>query len=347
MPGGGENRRELPWRTASGAKPDPYRVWLSEILLQQTTGAAAAPYFLRFIARWPDVAALAAASLDEVIETFAGLGYYARARNLHACAQEIARRGGRFPDTKEELRALPGVGAYTAGAIAAIAFGRQAAAVDGNVARIVARLNALETPVAAARSEIVATAQALVPADRPGDFAEALMDLGAMICRPRAPPMRPMSALVRLCGGRDGRGGSLSAPGAQESPAGPLWRGLFRLSPRRRFSRPSSTAQGAAWGDARIAGAAVANGGGRSGARSRAPPFVADWRRIAGEVGEQVFTHFTLRLTIHVAAIDAAPSDLAELFWVGAEEAPRAGFSSVMLKAIAHAGEPGGAKPTQ
>jgi len=133
------HRRDLPWRAAPGETPDPYRVWLSEILLQQTTAAAVAPYYARFLARWPRVEALAAASLDEVIETFAGLGYYARARNLHACAQEIARRGGRFPAGEAALRALPGVGAYTAAAVAAIAFGERAAAVDGNVARIMAR----------------------------------------------------------------------------------------------------------------------------------------------------------------------------------------------------------------
>jgi A/G-specific adenine glycosylase len=339
-----ENRRELPWRTASGARPDPYRVWLSEILLQQTTGAAAAPYFLRFVARWPDVTALAAASLDQVIETFAGLGYYARARNLHACAQEIARRGGRFPETEEGLRALPGVGAYTAGAIAAIAFGRQAAAVDGNVARIIARLQALETPLIAARSEIAAIAQTLVPADRPGDFAEALMDLGAMICRPRSPlcgqcPLSPGCAAAQA-------GEAEAYPRRAPKKARPVRHGaayfafrrdgafLARRRPPKGLLGATLELPGPPW---RMAEA----GGG-----DHAPPFAADWRRIAGEV-EQVFTHFTLRLTIHVAAIDAGPVDVAELFWVSAEEAPRAGFSSAMLKAIAHARKTGGAKPSQ
>jgi A/G-specific adenine glycosylase len=189
------HRRDPPWRAAPGERPDPYRVWLSEILLQQTTATAAAPYFERFVARWPRVEALAAASLDEVMAAFSGLGYYSRARNLHACAQEVARRGGRFPHGEAELRALPGVGAYTAAAVAAIAFGAKATPVDGNVARILARLCALEAPIAQGRRALRAAAAALTPAKRCGDFAEALMDLGALICR-----ATPIAPLVRCAG---------------------------------------------------------------------------------------------------------------------------------------------------
>src|SRR5271166_1831576 len=181
------NRRTLAWRAGPGETPDPYRVWLSEVLLQQTTAQAAAPYFQTFIEKWPTVKDLAAASTEAVIGAFAGLGYYSRARNLHACAKEIARRGGRFPDQEAELRALPGVGDYTAAAVAAIAFGRRAAPVDGNIARILSRLLALDKPIAEARGAIAAAARDLAPSERAGDFAQALMDIGATICRPRNP----------------------------------------------------------------------------------------------------------------------------------------------------------------
>ncbi len=145
------NRRSLAWRAAPGEKPDPYRVWLSEVLLQQTTAQAATPYYQAFLAKWPKIENLGAATIEEVMSAFAGLGYYSRARNLHACAKEIVRRGGTFPSEEAELRALPGVGAYTAAAIAAIAFGRRTAPVDGNIARILARLLAVEKPIARAR----------------------------------------------------------------------------------------------------------------------------------------------------------------------------------------------------
>ena len=181
------HRRALPWRAAPGETPDPYRVWLSEVLLQQTTARAAAPYYQTFIAKWPRVEDLAAAPGEAVVSAFAGLGYYSRARNLHACASEIARRGGRFPSEEAELRALPGVGAYTAAAIAAIAFGRQTLPVDGNIARVLTRLLALEAPIAQAKGEIASAARALAPRRRAGDFAQALMDIGATICRPRNP----------------------------------------------------------------------------------------------------------------------------------------------------------------
>ncbi|HEV2300741.1 MAG TPA: A/G-specific adenine glycosylase [Stellaceae bacterium] len=181
-------RRDLPWRAPPGRPADPYRVWLSEIMLQQTTVATVAPYFDRFVARFPDVFALAAASLDEVLGLWQGLGYYARARNLYACARTVvARHGGLFPDDAAALRALPGIGGYTAAAIAAIAFDRREAAVDGNVERVVARLFAVAEPLPQAKRRLQALARGLVPASRAGDFAQALMDLGATICTPRRP----------------------------------------------------------------------------------------------------------------------------------------------------------------
>jgi A/G-specific adenine glycosylase len=179
-----DNFRTLPWRSPPGAPPpDPYRVWLSEVMLQQTTVAAVAPRFERFIRRWPTVQDLAAADDEDVLSEWAGLGYYARARNLIACAREVVARGG-FPATEPELRKLPGIGDYTAAAIAAIAFGRRAAVIDSNVERVAARLNALERPT---RSQLRDAVDAITPTEGAGDFAQAMMDLGAMICRPRGP----------------------------------------------------------------------------------------------------------------------------------------------------------------
>ena len=177
----------LPWRASPGASAtDPYRVWLSEVMLQQTTVAAVTPRFERFLARWPTVEALAAAPDEDVLDEWAGLGYYARARNLIACSREVAARGG-FPDTEAELRKLSGIGDYTAAAIAAIAFGRRAVVVDGNVERVIARLHGIEAPVASSKARIRELTDAMTPDERAGDFAQAMMDLGATICRPKSP----------------------------------------------------------------------------------------------------------------------------------------------------------------
>jgi A/G-specific adenine glycosylase len=194
------DKRRLPWRVEGSERPDPYRVWLSEIMLQQTTTAHASPYFETFTRRWPSVEALAAAADEEVMAAWAGLGYYARARNLIACARKVAGElGGRFPDSEEGLRELPGVGRYTAAAIAAIAFGRRAVVVDSNVERVVARLFAVESPLPAAREEIYRLAGSITPDREAGDFAQAMMDLGATICTPRSPdcgrcPLAPLCA---------------------------------------------------------------------------------------------------------------------------------------------------------
>ena len=194
------DKRQLPWRAEAGERPDPYRVWLSEIMLQQTTTAHASPYFGAFTRRWPTVEALAGADDAEVMAAWAGLGYYARARNLIACARQVAADyGGRFPDREEGLRKLPGIGRYTAAAIAAIAFGRRAVVVDSNVERVVARLFAVEAPLPAAREEIYRLAGSITPDSGSGDFAQAMMDLGATICTPRSPdcgrcPLAPLCA---------------------------------------------------------------------------------------------------------------------------------------------------------
>ncbi len=179
------HKRDLPWRRDAH---DPYRVWLSEIMLQQTTVAAATGYYHRFTARWPTVAALAAANEADVMQAWAGLGYYARARNLLACARIVATdHDGRFPETEAGLRTLPGIGAYTAAAVAAIGFGQHAVVVDGNVERVMARIGAVETPLPAAKAELHALTDAATPHKRAGDFAQALMDLGSTICTPRNP----------------------------------------------------------------------------------------------------------------------------------------------------------------
>jgi A/G-specific adenine glycosylase len=199
--------RRLPWRVAPsdrklGLAPDPYRVWLSEVMLQQTTIAAVGRYYARFTALWPTVGDLAAAPLDQVLVEWAGLGYYARARNLHACAQAVVRdHGGRFPANAAELRALPGIGAYTAAAIAAITADERVAVLDGNVERVLARYLTLDLPVREAKEDLRAVLQASVP-ERAGDFAQAMMDLGATICAPRAAmclvcPLQPSCAAAR------------------------------------------------------------------------------------------------------------------------------------------------------
>ncbi|MBV9066399.1 MAG: A/G-specific adenine glycosylase, partial [Methylobacteriaceae bacterium] len=191
------HRRRLPWRAEPGAPADPYAVWLSEIMLQQTTVAAVQKYFRVFMSRWPTLTNLAEAPVEEVMKEWAGLGYYARARNLHACAKAVARdHGGRLPDTESALLALPGIGPYTAAAIAAIAFDRRAVVIDGNVERVVARLAAIETPLPQGKGAIRAAADQITPAVRPGDFAQAVMDLGATICTPQ----RPACALCPLRG---------------------------------------------------------------------------------------------------------------------------------------------------
>jgi A/G-specific adenine glycosylase len=180
--------RVLPWRAQPGAPPpDPYRVWLSEVMLQQTTVAAVKDYFAKFTARWPTVADLAGAEDGEVMTAWAGLGYYARARNLLACARAVARAGGAFPDTEHELRKLPGLGAYTAAAVTALAFGRRAVVVDANVERVVSRLFAIAEPLPKGREAIRAAADCITPDQRAGDFAQAMMDLGATICTTRNP----------------------------------------------------------------------------------------------------------------------------------------------------------------
>jgi A/G-specific adenine glycosylase len=326
-------RRKLAWRAEPGETPDPYRVWLSEVLLQQTTAQAATPYFQAFVATWPKVEDLAAARVEAVMGVFAGLGYYSRARNLHACAKEIARRGGTFPSEEAELRALPGVGAYTAAAVAAIAFDRQTAPVDGNIARILSRLIALEDPIARARGELAAAARALAPSQRAGDFAQALMDIGATLCRPRNP----------ACS---------ACPLAPDCAA--LQSGVPEAYPRRGEAKARPRRQGAVFFARRADGAFLARRRPPHGLlastielpgtpwTSEGPddhlvdvaPVITLWRRLTGEV-EQLFTHFALRLTVYAGEFEgSAPTGY---FWVAPDTVKGAGFSSMMRKVVEHA----------
>jgi A/G-specific adenine glycosylase len=291
-------RRDLPWRSPPGKRADPYRVWISEIMLQQTTVAAVTPYFEAFLARWPRLEDLASADLDEVLHVWQGLGYYARARNLHACARRIAaRHAGRFPEDESSLRLLPGIGGYTAAAIAAIAFGRPATPVDGNVLRVVARLYAIERALAAARREIQAFARMLTPERRTGDFAQAMMDLGATLCTPRRPrcpecPWRERCAAFKA-------GDPERYPRRMVKAEKPTRLGIVfwaeradgAVLVRRRPSRgllggmmefPSTPWRAAAWT--------------MDEARSLAP-VAAQWSALPGVV-RHTFTHFQLELTV-------------------------------------------------
>ncbi|HEX2800626.1 MAG TPA: A/G-specific adenine glycosylase [Phenylobacterium sp.] len=297
--------RDLPWRAPPRAstRADPYRVWLSEVMLQQTTVPHAIPYFLKFTQRWPTVEALAAEADGEVMAAWAGLGYYARARNLLACARAVAREhGGVFPDTEAGLRALPGLGPYTAAAMAAIAFDRAANVVDGNVERVMARLHAVEAPMPDAKPELKQLAGELVRDRRPGDWAQALMDLGATVCRPRS-TLCDRCPVAEHCAGL-ATGAPETYPRRTAKAERPhrhgvayiLTRGdqlaLVRRAPKGllggMLALPTSDWRTSRWSDA----AAIA-----------AAPSEADWRP-AGEV-EHGFTHFTLTLRLLRAEGDA------------------------------------------
>ena len=291
--------RVLPWRVTGGARPDPYRVWLSEVMLQQTTVAAVKGYYERFTARWPDVRALAGAEDAAVMGEWAGLGYYARARNLLACARAVVdRHGGEFPADLGALRALPGIGPYTAAAIAAIAFDLPAVVVDGNVERVVARLFAVQVPMPAAKPELVAAAGRISPAVRPGDFAQGMMDLGATICTPRSPACG-ICPLMAMCAARV-QGIAAELPRKLAKAAKPVRQGQVWVARR---------ADGALLLERRadkglLGGTLGFPGTGWDGS-DLGPPVLADWR-VLGLV-RHTFTHFHLVLEVLVATAQAEP----------------------------------------
>jgi A/G-specific adenine glycosylase len=334
------HRRSLPWRALPGETPDPYRVWLSEIMLQQTTVKAVAPYFARFVARWPNVRALAAAPLDDVLRLWAGLGYYARARHLHACARAVVEfHDGRFPARPAELAALPGIGPYTAAAIAAIAFDTPAAAVDGNVERVVARLFAVEEELPAAKAEIRRRAERLIPAERAGDFAQALMDLGATICTPK----RPACALcpwTHACVARR-RGDPETFPRKLPKMEGRLRRGVAFVATRADGcvllrSRPPSGLLG---GMTEVPTTEWRHDFEERDALAAAPPLSrvrAAWRRLPGVV-THVFTHFPLELQVYAAEVPASTRAPVGMRWVALGDLAGEALPNVMRKVLAHA----------
>ena len=296
--------RDLPWRVGpaqrrAGVRPDPYRVWLSEIMLQQTTVPHATPYFARFTALWPTVEALAAAPADAVLKEWAGLGYYARARNLIACARAVAAAGG-FPDDETGLRGLPGVGAYTAAAIAAIAFDAQTCPVDGNVERVLSRLFGLEGDWPAVKKEIGARARALAPADRPGDFAQALMDLGATLCTPKRPDclICPWSDFCRA----RAEGSPERYPIKPEKTKKPVRSGIaWWLEDAGEVLLVRRPPTGLLGGMLALPSSEWREGGVDPDAGA---PVCAGWTE-AGEV-RHVFTHFSLRLSVRRAVLTGA-----------------------------------------
>ena len=325
--------RDLPWRAKPGETSDPYRVWLSEIMLQQTTVAAVRDYYIKFLSLWPTVNDLAKAGQEDVLRAWAGLGYYARARNLHACAIQVASQwDGKFPDTVEALRTLPGIGPYTAAAMAAIAFDRPHAAVDGNVERVVSRLYAIETPLPEAKRLIGEKAQALVPAKRAGDFAQAFMDLGATVCTPR-------TLNCSICPWTDECAGR--ALGIAES--------LPRKLPKAKVPSRVGIAFWVEGGDGRILLRRRPQKGLLGGMvevpstpweaklpRKVAAPVMAKWSRLKTPV-EHTFTHFHLQLAVWKTRLAEIPDlpDGSGYRWVHKNDLAHEALPSVMRKIVA------------
>ncbi len=328
--------RCLPWRARPGDSVDPYRVWLSEIMLQQTTVQTVIPYYNAFLERWPTVADLATAELEAVLHAWQGLGYYARARHLKACADAVmARHGGRFPETEAALRTLPGVGPYTAAAVAAIAFGRRAVVVDGNVERVMARVFNVETPLPDSRPALTAHADHLTPTDRPGDYAQAVMDLGALICTPRNPA-------CALCPWRDGCAGRRAGdparlPAKRPKPPRPtrhggvFWtqRGDGRVLVRQRPTKgllggmmefPNTGWESATpWADADLLAAVPAAG---------------RWQVLGGGV-KHTFTHFHLELRVLTGVLHGKGATLTGT-WVAPEALDTQAMPTLMRKVAKH-----------
>jgi A/G-specific adenine glycosylase len=331
------HRRRLPWRPPAGERADPYRVWLSEIMLQQTGVKTVGPYFLKFLARWPDVAALGRASQDDVLRMWAGLGYYSRARNLHACAVAVLRdHGGVFPDTEEGLRKLPGIGPYTAAAIGAIAFDIRTMPVDGNIERVVSRLFAVEEPLPQAKPLIGELAATLLGPSRAGDSAQALMDLGSSICTPK----KPACALCPLnedCAARL-RGDQETFPRKAPKKAGTLRRGAaFIVTRGDELLVRTRAEKGLLGGMTEVPGSEWLAGQDDKAALSQAPALkgVARWHRKAGVV-THVFTHFPLELVVYTAKMAARTRAPDGMRWVPIATLADEALPNVMRKAIAH-----------
>jgi A/G-specific adenine glycosylase len=321
--------------------PDPYRVWLSEIMLQQTTVKAVGSYYRRFLARFPSIFALGQAPLDDVLKLWAGLGYYARARNLHACAKVLVERyEGRFPASEEALRELPGIGAYTAAAIAAIAFNARATPVDGNIERVVARLYAVEEELPAAKSAIRWFAQTLTPAARSGDFAQAMMDLGATICTPRKPACA-LCPWMHSCAARL-RGEAEAFPRKVAKATGqPRYGATFVVvrADAKVLVRTRS-AKGLLGGMTEVPNSIWSHDFDAETALDHAPQLPvsrSDWRRIAGVV-RHTFSHFPLELAVYRIAVSTRTQAPAGTRWTAIAELESEALPTVMRKVLAHAG---------
>jgi A/G-specific adenine glycosylase len=332
------NARDLPWRNPPGqalplGDPNwPYRVWLSEIMLQQTTVAAVTPYFGRFTARWPSVEALASAKDDDVMTAWAGLGYYARARNLLACARDVAANGGRFPSDEAALRALPGIGNYTAAAIAAFAFGKRSVVVDGNIERVVARLYALETPMPKARAELYALMDSLTPELGAGDFAQGLMDLGRSLCTPRGARCI-LCPVVEYCAGKTApeRYPVKLAKATRPERVGTAW-WIERDGTVLLIRRPAKGLLGgmralpsSEW--VRLSATGEPSGG--------LAPFPGDWHDVGSVT--HIFTHFALTLNIRALDLKRGCKPQLDGEWWDIEHINDAGLPSLFVKAAQRA----------
>ena len=323
--------RELPWRVGpearkQGVRADPYAVWLSEIMLQQTTVATVAPRYAAFLKRWPTVAAMAAAPVDDILGQWAGLGYYARARNLHKCAIEVAKRGG-FPESESELRELPGIGAYTAAAIAAIAFDKRAVVVDGNVERIISRLFMIDIPLTAAKTLIKEYAETIWPSKRSGDFAQGLMDLGANVCRPNAPTCL-LCPIAKHCAAQQAgvaeaypvRPAKKSKPqrvGAVFALTNARGEMLFERRPDKGLLGGMLGLPGTAWTEELTREA------------KSAAPANATWEKLGAIT--HTFTHFHLLLDVYAATAPKGTRKNTDQRWIKPDEAR---VPTVMKKAV-------------
>ena len=326
------HRRDLPWRAPPGRRAEPYHVWLSEIMLQQTTVAAVIPYFRHFLERWPQIADLAAADLDEVLHAWQGLGYYARARNMHKCAGEVIRRfDGRLPEDPAELRSLPGIGEYTSAAIAAIAFDRPETPVDGNVERVMARMHTVETPLPQAKPALKALARNHTPRLRAGDYAQAVMDLGATVCLPRTPQCGRCPWADDCAGLAAGRPGDYPRRlPKKERPvryAAAFWtvsadgRVLFRRRPEDGLLGGMMELPSSPWLDAAPDDALAS------------APVAGNWRRLPGQV-EHGFTHF--RIVFDVYAAEGVGEDAAGV-WRRPAEFRDLALPTMTKKVVRHA----------
>jgi len=337
------HRRALPWRAEPGVSPDPYHVWLSEIMLQQTTVATVRSYFDDFLALWPTVVDLAGASLDDVLHAWQGLGYYSRARNLHRCAGVVAgERDGRFPKHEKDLAELPGIGDYTAAAIAAIAFGRPVVPVDGNVKRVIARMALIEASGSALKGAVQETVGAFAEGERPGDFAQALMDLGATICRPRKPLCTACPWHNDCLARKDGQPVRIPVPSPRKAkpvrfgvafwlrrPDGAFW---LRRRPESgllggMIEVPSTDWRAKTWNAKEVHALA---------------PQACAWRPLDGEV-THTFTHFHLRLSVWAGETES--DDLADGFWCRPPNLRDHALPTVMKKVVRHAVDRSGARP--